>query len=95
MAEGPSPSLRRVKGTIEPPTIRLPDLTARSSELLHLEVMRDSGEAVPSPSERLEFAVDEDMGEEYCTWIDVEVPEDSSSGGTGVAAKPKSKRKQR
>jgi hypothetical protein len=41
MAEGPSPSLRCVKGTIEPPTMRLPDLTARSSELLHREVMRD------------------------------------------------------
>jgi predicted RNase H-like HicB family nuclease len=62
----------------------------------HLEVMRDSGQSAPPPTSQLEFAVDEDIGEEYCTWIEVEVEKpESSRGGTGVVARPKSKKKHR
>ena len=59
----------------------------------HLEVMRESGESVPPPAARLEFAVDEDTGEEFCTWVEVE-PE-GAPGAEAVAVKPKSKRKHR
>ncbi len=59
----------------------------------HLEVMRESGEPVPPPAARLEFAVDEGTGEEFCTWVEVE-PE-GAAGGEAVAVKPKSKRKHR
>jgi predicted RNase H-like HicB family nuclease len=62
----------------------------------HLDVMRESGEAVPAPKPRWEFAVDEDTDEEFCTWVEVEAAEPASSrGGTRVATKPTGKRKQR
>jgi predicted RNase H-like HicB family nuclease len=62
----------------------------------HLDVMRDSGQSAPPPTSRLEFTVDEDMGEEYWTWIEAEEGQpESPSGETGVVARPKSKRKQR
>ena len=62
----------------------------------HLEVMREAGETVPAPTSRLEFAVDEDTDEEFCTWVEVEAAETPSAhGGTRVVAKPSSKRKQR
>ena len=61
----------------------------------HLEVMRESGETIPSPTPRLEFAVDEDMDEEFCTWVDAELSEPVSPHGRTVSAKPSSKRKQR
>ena len=62
----------------------------------HLDVMRESGQIVAPPAHRMEFAVDDDMGEEFCTWVDVEVGEAvSSRGGMGIAAKPRSKKKQR
>jgi predicted RNase H-like HicB family nuclease len=59
----------------------------------HLEVMRESGEPVPPPAARLEFAVDEDTGEEFCTWVEVE-PE-TVAGAAAVAVKSKNKRKHR
>jgi predicted RNase H-like HicB family nuclease len=62
----------------------------------HLEVMRDSGESIPVPSSGLEFTIDEDMGEEFCTWIEPDLEEPMSTlSRPAVAAKPKSKRKQR
>ncbi len=61
----------------------------------HLEVMRESGEAIPPPAGRLEFAVDDDMGEEFCTWVEVEPDEGAPPGRPAVAVKPKTKRKQR
>jgi predicted RNase H-like HicB family nuclease len=63
----------------------------------HLEVMRESGEDIPTPAPRLEFAVDEDADEEYCTWVEV-FPEDSLAARPAPAAvttKTKKKRKQR
>jgi predicted RNase H-like HicB family nuclease len=62
----------------------------------HLEVMQESGEQIPTACPRVEFAVDDDMDEEFCTWVDVELREPlHRRGGTSVVAKSKSKRKQR
>jgi len=41
---------------------------------MHLELMRDAGEVVPTASQRIEFAVDADADEELCTWVEVEAP---------------------
>ena len=41
---------------------------------MHLELMQQSGEPIPSPSTHIDFAVDEDSGEELCTWVEVELP---------------------
>lgn len=43
----------------------------------HLELMRDSGEQIPVPREKIEFTIDEEDGEEFCTWV--EIPEPASS----------------
>jgi predicted RNase H-like HicB family nuclease len=60
----------------------------------HLQVMRESGDAAPTPAARLEFAVDEATDEEYCTWVEVEIEEPvSAPGGAGVVAKRGGKRK--
>ena len=60
----------------------------------HLDVMRESGEEVPAAKPGLEFTVDEDMGEEYCTWVDAaEVVEASPGAGSGLATKQRPKRK--
>ena len=60
----------------------------------HLEVMRESGEEAPAVKPRLEFAVDEDMGEEYCTWVEAaEAEETPALGGAGVATKQRPKRR--
>ena len=48
-------------------------MIARAIEM-HLELMRDAGEAVPTPLQRIEFAVDSDADEELCTWVEVEAP---------------------
>jgi predicted RNase H-like HicB family nuclease len=38
----------------------------------HLEVLRESEQVIPQATPRLEFTVDEDVGEEFCTWVEVE-----------------------
>lgn len=38
----------------------------------HLEVTRQAGEPVPSPSSSVEFAIDQDADEELCTWVEVQ-----------------------
>lgn len=40
---------------------------------LHLDLMRESGEVIPAPSQRFDFTIDETEEEEFCTWV--EVPE--------------------
>jgi predicted RNase H-like HicB family nuclease len=40
----------------------------------HFELMTSSGETIPPPSHRIEFTFDDDSGEEFCTWIEVESP---------------------
>ncbi len=43
---------------------------------LHLDLMRQNGEPIPSPSKHLDFAIDETADEEeFCTWVEVETPE--------------------
>jgi predicted RNase H-like HicB family nuclease len=42
---------------------------------LHLEMMVQSGEKIPEPTERMEFVVDEAAGEEFCTWVEVRIPQ--------------------
>lgn len=46
---------------------------------MHLDLMQQSGEAIPSPSMRYEFAIDEDSPEELCTWVEVESPQLATS----------------
>jgi predicted RNase H-like HicB family nuclease len=43
----------------------------REAMRLHLELMKKSGETIPTPRSRIEFAVDEQSDEELCTWVDV------------------------
>jgi len=40
----------------------------------HLELMDESGETVPLPRPSIEFEIDRSSTEEFCTWVDVEVP---------------------
>ncbi|MCA9237402.1 MAG: type II toxin-antitoxin system HicB family antitoxin [Planctomycetales bacterium] len=39
---------------------------------MHLDLMQQSGEAIPPPSRSFEFAVDAEADEELCTWVEVE-----------------------
>jgi predicted RNase H-like HicB family nuclease len=39
---------------------------------MHLELMRQSGESVPVPRQRIEFEVDDASAEELCTWVEVD-----------------------
>jgi predicted RNase H-like HicB family nuclease len=39
---------------------------------MHLELLREQGEAVPQPATPVSFAVDDDSAEESCTWVEVE-----------------------
>ncbi len=59
----------------------------------HLDVMRESGEEAPAAQSRLEFAIDEDMGEEYCTWVDATEAAESPAAGSAVATKQRPKRR--
>src|SRR4051794_16107723 len=60
----------------------------------HLEVTREHGHPAPMPMDRLDFSVDDDMGEEYCTWVEVEEGEPvSSARATPAATKSRMKRK--
>jgi predicted RNase H-like HicB family nuclease len=61
----------------------------------HLEVMSESGEDAPTAKPRLDFMIDDDMGEEYCTWVETaEAAENATRGRTGVATKKQRKRRQ-
>jgi predicted RNase H-like HicB family nuclease len=42
---------------------------------MHLEMMRRSSEAIPTPSNSIEFSVSDDAAEELCTWVEVDSPE--------------------
>jgi predicted RNase H-like HicB family nuclease len=47
------------------------EMIAQAIEM-HLELVQQSGEPIPPPSTRYEFAVDDDSPEELCTWVEVE-----------------------
>jgi predicted RNase H-like HicB family nuclease len=42
---------------------------------MHLELMQQSGEAIPAPRRKMEWTVDEEAGEEFGTWVEVKVPQ--------------------
>ncbi len=42
---------------------------------LHFELMHESGESIPKPRPTFELAVDEFSEGEFCTWVEVNVPE--------------------
>jgi hypothetical protein len=62
----------------------------------HFEVMREYGEEIPAPARHLDFVVDDDMSEEYCTWVDVEPAESTNApqGRTATTTKRAKKKKQ-
>jgi predicted RNase H-like HicB family nuclease len=39
---------------------------------MHIELMQESGEEIPTPSASVEFTVDQEGGEELCTWVEVD-----------------------
>jgi len=41
---------------------------------MHLQLMQQQGEPVPTPATSTSFSVDETSGEEFCTWVEVEAP---------------------
>jgi predicted RNase H-like HicB family nuclease len=41
---------------------------------MHMELMQQQGESIPSPSAAMSFAVDDTSAEEFCTWVEVEPP---------------------
>ena len=47
---------------------------------MHLDLMRQSGEAISAPSSTIEFAVDDSAAEELCTWVEVESGEPVTAG---------------
>lgn len=49
----------------------------------HFERLGETGERLPLATPRIEFLVDDEMGEEFCTWVDVEVPEPVASEASG------------
>src|SRR5258708_7778881 len=62
---------------------------------LHLDLMRQSGEKIPSPTRQIVFAIDESAEEELCTWVEVEEFEPGlAAHATSTATKPRTKRKQ-
>jgi predicted RNase H-like HicB family nuclease len=42
---------------------------------LHLEDMQESGQKIPRPRKSMKFAADDATDEEFCTWVDVTLPE--------------------
>jgi len=39
---------------------------------MHLELMQQSGESIPTPTTSFEFAIDQDASEELCTWVEID-----------------------
>src|SRR4051812_31942551 len=50
------------------------ELIARALEG-HFEIMAAAGESIPQPSHSIEFTIDDDAGEEFCTWVEVDLNE--------------------
>lgn len=46
---------------------------------MHLELMQQSGEKIPEPRQRMEVAVDPEAGEEFYTWVDVELSQPATT----------------
>lgn len=41
----------------------------------HLEMMAESGEPLPKVRQKFSYTPDPDAGEEFCTWVEVEMPQ--------------------
>jgi len=41
---------------------------------LHIDLMKQSGETVPTPRRQIKFVIDDSVQEEFCTWVDAVVP---------------------
>ena len=39
---------------------------------MHLELMQQSGESIPTPTTSFKFAIDQDSAEELCTWVEID-----------------------
>lgn len=46
---------------------------------MHLELMQQSGEKLPVPRKSMEVALDPDAGEEFYTWVEVDVPQPATT----------------
>jgi predicted RNase H-like HicB family nuclease len=46
---------------------------------MHLELMAQSTDAIPTPSTTIEFSIDDAAGEELCTWVDVDVSQPAAN----------------
>lgn len=45
---------------------------------MHFELIVQSGDAIPTPSTAIQFSIDDEAGEELCTWVDVDVPQSAT-----------------
>jgi predicted RNase H-like HicB family nuclease len=45
----------------------------------HFELMEESGETIPMPRPSIEFEIDRSSDEEFCTWVDIEIPKASAA----------------
>lgn len=41
----------------------------------HLDGMQEAGETIPEPRQSIVFEIDPSSGEEFCTWVEVKVPQ--------------------
>jgi predicted RNase H-like HicB family nuclease len=41
---------------------------------LHLDLIRESGDTIPRPTNTIEFTVDPESAKEICTWVEVRMP---------------------
>jgi predicted RNase H-like HicB family nuclease len=41
---------------------------------MHLELLQQQGEPIPTPTPELAFSVDDQSAEQFCTWVEVEAP---------------------
>jgi predicted RNase H-like HicB family nuclease len=55
-------------------TVRGARLMIAKALAFHFELMCESGETIPLPSQSIHFAVDETSDEEFCTWVEVAMP---------------------
>ncbi len=39
---------------------------------MHLEMMQQSGDVIPTPTDTYQFAIDDEASEELCTWVEVD-----------------------
>ena len=46
---------------------------------MHIDLMLRSGESIPAPSSNVDFSVDQDSDEEFCTWVEVDESRDHGS----------------